>query len=137
MSRTKMYPDRYHSCSTLGLTLIEVLIALAIISIAMTAVIKASSQNIRSTAYLQNKTIAMWVGQQALNEVRAGVLKLPNSDTTKETTNMLGHEWYWEVDQAETPNKRINQIRVRVFADEKDEESTPLLTLETYLYHAE
>jgi general secretion pathway protein I len=132
MSQINHYPEKIS-----GLTLIEVLVALAIISVAMTAVIKASSQNIRSTAYLQNKTIAMWVGQQVLNEARAGVLKLPNPpDSVKETTAMLGHDWYWEANQEETPNKRINQIRVKVFAQEGDEAS-PLITLETFKYHAE
>ncbi len=63
--------QRFQAC--VGLTLIEVLIALAIVGIAMTAIIKATSQNIRSTAYLQNKLIAMWVGQQVSNEMLAGI----------------------------------------------------------------
>jgi len=130
-SRTKYCPEER------GLTLIEVLIALAIISIALTAVIKASSQNIRSTTYLQNKTMAMWVGQQVLNEARAGVLKLPNpSDSLKESTSMLGHDWYWDVHQEETPNKHIYLAQVKVYAHEDDEDNA-LITLETYLPHAE
>jgi len=142
MSRIKNCHEIYHGSrggwkNVVGLTLIEVLIALAIISIAMTAVIKASSQNIRSTGYLQSKTIAMWVGQQVLDEARAGVLKLPNPpDALKETTAMLGNDWYWEVNQEETPNKRINRVKVKVYAHE-DDEGSPLITLETYLYHVE
>lgn len=121
----------------LGLTLIEVLIALAILGIAMTAVIKATSQNIRSTSYLQNKTIAMWVGQEVLNEARVGIEKLPNgSDSLKQSRMMLGKEWYFSGSQEETPNQHIKKIKVNVFADE-NEESTPLIRLESYVYHAE
>lgn len=122
-----------------GLTLIEVLIALAIIGIAMTAIIKATTQNIRSTAYLQNKTIAMWVGSQVLNEARAGILKLPDApDKRKQMTTMLGQDWYWQANQEATPNKRIYKITVSVFAHENEnEEETPLIRLESYVYHAE
>lgn len=60
-----------------GFTLIEVLIALAILSISLTAIIKATSQNIKDTAYLQEKTLALWVGLNELNEARAGYIRLP------------------------------------------------------------
>src|SRR5579862_9697946 len=121
--------------AVLGMTLIEVLIALAIIAIAMTAVIKASSQTIRSTSYLQEKTIAMWVGQQALNEVRVGVLKLSGTEPLTQKTEMLDQDWYTEVKQEETPNNRIMKIEVRVFAHEPEgEEDIPVIDMETYIY---
>jgi prepilin-type N-terminal cleavage/methylation domain-containing protein len=71
MQMAKLPPGRYRKRSQhtqSGLTLIEVLVALAIISIALTAIIKATSENIRGTAYLQDKTIAMYVARQILNE---------------------------------------------------------------------
>lgn len=126
-----------HCRKQFGLTLIEVLIALSIISIALTAIIKATSQNIRTTGYLQTKTIAMWVGQQVLNEARVNLLRLPNSpDTLKQSTTMLGHDWFWEADQQDTPNKRIKKIEVKVFAKEPEDDAAPaLITLESYVYH--
>lgn len=121
-----------------GLTLIEVLIALAIISIAMTAVIKATSQNLNSTGYLQKKTIAMYVGQQAINEVRANVLKGGSSGHQKLTTEMLGREWLWQTEEEETPNKRIKKIIVKVYENEtQEDEGSPIITLESYVYHEE
>ena len=119
-----------------GLTLIEVLIALAIVGIAMTAIIKTTSQNIRSTAYLQNKTIAMWVGLQVLSEARVGLRRLNNeSDQVMETTLMLGQEWVWRAGQTETPNKRIKKMHVDVLSS-KREDAVPLIHLESYLYVA-
>lgn len=120
-----------------GLTLIEVLIALAIIAIALTAVIKATTQNIRSTSYLQEKMIALWVGEQVLNEARVGVLPLPDDDENiKEKTSMLGFEWYWQAQKIATPNMHIKKIEVNVFAHEieEDEEQSPIIHLETYVY---
>jgi len=119
----------------IGLTLIEVLIALAIISIALTAIIKATSQSLKSDAYLEDKTIAMWVGQQAINEARIRLLIPANKAELKKTT-MLGEDWYWILTVEDTPNEKIKKILVRVYKSE-DTEQTPLITLESYVYNAE
>jgi general secretion pathway protein I len=129
MSQTKYY------YKTAGLTLIEVLIALAIISIAMTAVIQADSQIFRDTRYLQDKTIALWVGQQVLNEARVGIIKLPAApDKLSLTTTILNKEWHWQAEKEITPNKHIDKIMVQVY-ENADEEASPLANLESYLYH--
>lgn len=116
-----------------GFTLIEVLIALAITAIAVTAVIKATSQNIRSTGYLQNKTIAMWVGEDVINRARLGLITLSDEEgEEKESMNMLGQTFYWQGKQEQTPNKRIYQLNVKVFANENEE--SPLINLTGYRY---
>lgn len=120
-----------------GMTLVEVLIALAIVAIAMTAISKAISENIRATAYLQDKTLSMWVGQYIINEIRAGVLKLPDSaDKLKDSIEMLNKNWYWQAYQEETPNLRIKKILVNVYATD-DEEAEPIMMLESYVYRDE
>jgi general secretion pathway protein I len=119
-----------------GLTLIEVLIALAIIAIALTAVIKATSQTIRGTTHLQTKTIAMWVGQNVLNEARLNLLPLSTTPTSQSTL-MLNQTWYWQATKESTPNKRIKKISVRVYTHEADDDATPIIQLETYVYHGE
>lgn len=119
-----------------GLTLIEVLIALAIIAIAMMAVIQTVTQNIRSTTYLQNKTIALWVAQQALNEVKAGLRKSTSGqENLKYQTTMFNQTWYWHLLQEATPNPHIAQIEVRVYDyDTDDIEAQPVTRLTTFLY---
>lgn len=128
-----------------GLTLIEVLIALAIMGIALTAAIKATTQTTHSTAYLQDKIIATWVGENVLNEVATGVLKLSKEQQrTSFKTNMLGRDWYWRAAQEETANHRIEKISVSVSAHENDDENQDedtntfgLVNLETYVYHSD
>ena len=114
-----------------GFTLIEVLISLAILSIALTAIIKFTSQNIRDTAYIQNKTIANWVGTQVINEARAGILKLSQSDHLEQTTEMLGQQWPWQATLQSTPNPHIQEIHVDVF---QKENKNKLISLVSYLY---
>jgi general secretion pathway protein I len=122
-----------------GFTLIEVLIALAIISIAMLAIIKTSTENIRGAAYLQDKMAAVWVGQQVLNEVRAGLYNqsLNEADKIKRTTTLLGKKWPWQLQEESTPNPRIQKVSINVFApgQEADEdENSSLIYLESYVY---
>ena len=121
-----------------GLTLIEVLIALAIMSIAMTAIIQSVSHNIRATDYLQTKTMAMWVGQQVLNEARAGLVSVPAPpDQLRQTTTLLQRDWYWQAEQMPTLNPRIQKIRVRVYQrPPEDHDAVSLVTLTTWLSRA-
>ena len=121
-----------------GFTLVEVLIALAIISIAMLAIIKASTENIRSAAYLQDKMSAVWVGQQVLNEVRAGLYKqaLVDSEVIKRTTTLLGKRWAWQLQETSTPNPRIQKISIEVFSSGEEENKHSLIYLESYIYRA-
>ena len=132
----QMVPFIQRQCS--GLTLIEVLIGMAIVSIALAAIIKTTTQNIQATKYLQDKTMATWVGQQVLNEVRVGVLTLPSTNDLKQKTVLLGRDWYWESSQEETANSRIKKITVNVYAHENvDQDEFPLINLESYIYGKE
>jgi len=130
-------PIKYCRKLARGLTLVEVLVALAIVSIAMTAIVKAISQNIRSTTYLQDKTIAMYVGQQVLSEARLGLLVFSvEAETMNEKTRMLGRTWYWQAKEMETPNQHIKKVEVNVFAEEPVNEAIgPIITMGSFLYH--
>lgn len=114
-----------------GFTLIEVLVALAIIGIALTAVIKATSQNIRDTQYLQQKVIATWVATRVMNEARAGLINLSKTDEVSEDTEMLNQEWTWKANLKDTPNPKIKKLFVSVFQKDHDQE---LVNLASYLY---
>ncbi len=116
-----------------GLTLIEVLIALAIIAIALTAIIKAVTENIRGTSYLEDKTAALYVAEQVANEAQVGLLKL-QSQTLTETTNMLGRDWYWQAEMQATANAAIQKISVSVYKNEPETAEAPIINLTTYRY---
>jgi general secretion pathway protein I len=117
-----------------GLTLIEVLIALAIISIALTAVIKTTAQNIRDTLYLQNKMIAHWVGMNMMNQARAGLIKVSSgTENLEQETTMLGEKWTWIAYTSETPNPHVKEIHVEVSQSSSQKK---LANLTGYLYAA-
>jgi general secretion pathway protein I len=119
---------------TKGFTLIEVLIALTILSIALTAIIKTTSENIRGTLHVQNKTIASFLAGDVINQVRVGILTLPLApDHTGGEINALGQIWQWHGYLSNTPNKNINEIHVQVSQKISHEK---LAQLQSYLYGA-
>jgi type II secretion system protein I len=79
-----------------GFTLIEILVALAIIAIALGALIKASGNHTYSASYLKEKTLAHYVAMYELEKLRLDKDKdWPDIGTEKKSTEMADHEWYW------------------------------------------
>ena len=65
-----------------GFTLVEVLVALAVLTIALAAVMRALSQNIDTSAALRDRTVAMWVAQNRLATHQV-TRNFPALDTTE------------------------------------------------------
>lgn len=110
----KFIPPRYRSPKLSGFTLIEVLVALAVLAIALSAVLAAMGQAIDITATLRDRTVALWVAQE-----RAAQHQLqrawPGIDTTEGTLEMAGREWRWRerVSTTEVPEIRRVDIEIR------------------------
>lgn len=118
--------------NNLGFTLIEILVALAILAIALTAIIKATSQNIKDNTYLQNKTIASWVGTEVINEARVGLIKLPELPAKEEKEiNMLNRSWLWQASSQPTANPHIRKLHVEVYDPANNGKLTEL---ESFIY---
>lgn len=98
-----------------GFTLIEVLIALVILAIALTAVVKTTLDDTQSTAYLQNKTVAHWVGLEIISQAQLGLLALPDiGDSTDGTMTMFNQDWRWHAKFIPTPDHNVDQLNVTV-----------------------
>lgn len=106
-----MFPEKQA-----GLTLLEVLVALVILAVALTAIIKATAENIRATTYLQEKTLATWVGLNALNKARLELIQLPEAPEHQDNTEIvLGQEWEWQGFIKKTANPHIREVHVQIF----------------------
>lgn len=98
-----------------GFTLIEVLVALAVLSIALAAVVRTMGQSIDLATDLRERTVALWVAHE-----RAVALQLgntwPNLDTTRGKAEMGGREWEWQqqVTSTEVADMRRVDIEVRI-----------------------
>ena len=105
-----------------GFTLLEVLVALTIISLSLGALISTSGSHASSAGYLKQKTIAHWV---AMNEItRLQVEKAwPGKGDTRGSTEMAGAEWYWTLSVKETEDDDSRQVEYRIYLDEDREYS--------------
>lgn len=108
---------------TQGFTLLEVLIALALLAILMASTIKITANNINNLVYLENKTLASVI---ASNHDVALRLSQQQPDTTDGWDQMSGRRWYWTIKQTGSGLSGVLIYRIDVFL-EGDKE--PLVSL--------
>ena len=101
-----------------GFTLIEVLLALAVIAIALTALIKSTAQTVSNTARIKEKSISHWVAMQGVSMIQLGLLTVPNNQEKTQITTMLGQRWYWRAKLQSTPVNHMQQINITVSKDQ-------------------
>lgn len=110
-----------------GFTLIEVLLALAIIAIALTALLKATAQNITITQRIKDKAISHWVATQGVSMIQLNLIEInPRQETTQATT-MLGQTWFWRAKISKTPFKKTQKITISVSAKQSGPFSEELI----------
>ena len=113
-----------------GFTLLEVLVALAVLAIAMGALIKVASQNAGTAAYLRDKTLAHWV---AMNRVVRYEISgaWPSIGDASGTSEMGDRRWYWRAHVSGTPDRDMRRLHVEVASN--DRRNAPLASLDTLL----
>ena len=94
-------------------TLIEVMVALAVLAIGMMTLVKVSSQSIVQTAYLKDKTIAQWIAINKVNEVKLSG-SFPKTGTSKGSEVMANQEWQWKLKVSTMPIDKIRRLDVEV-----------------------
>lgn len=111
---------------TKGFTLIEVLLALAIIAIALTALLKATSQDVANTQRIKESTISHWVAMQGVSMVQTGLLKVPPQREITQVTTMFGEKWFWRVSLKPSPIKQVDTITIKVSQNQSGPFLSPL-----------
>ena len=96
-----------------GFTLIEVLVALAIVAIGMAALMSALTNSASTTVQMRDKTLAEWVALNQLEAVRLA-LQRPTKGDTDGDAEMAGRKWKWHQEVMETEVKGIMRVDVSV-----------------------
>jgi len=101
------------SCAS-GFTLIEVMVALAIVTIGMAAVLGALTSSADTISYLRDKSFANWV---ALNQIALMRIsgQLPAPGKSDGDVDFAGRKWHWhqEVNTMQVPGMVRMDVSVR------------------------
>lgn len=115
-----------------GFTLLEVLVALAVLALSMGAAIKAVSDYTNNQAYLRDRTIAIWVARNVL--VRFQVEnEWPDVGERKGTEEMGNREWRWLGVISQTDEVELRRLDVKVFTLESEDDELPISVLSGFL----
>lgn len=113
-----------------GFTLVEVLVALVLLAVALSAMIKTASENIVNTATLRNKYLASLIASNKVNEIRA-VHTLPKTGNSNGNIELAKQNWHWKIKVDNTPDSNLRKLTVDISLDQ-DKDKT-LYTLTSYL----
>ena len=110
-----------------GFTLVEVLVALAILAIALMAAMRAASQGTSNVAELRSRVLAGWVAENQLAGHRARGDWLPLEGQTGNVVQG-GMEFVWREKVVSTPNTAFRRVDVTVFAATDESHALARLT---------
>src|SRR5690349_4629873 len=100
-----------------GFTLIEVLVALVIVAVGISALMGALSSSAKTVVYMQDKTFAEWVALNQIAGVRIALQKgqLPATGKTSGDIELASRTWHWsqEVIDSQVPGIRRIDVKVR------------------------
>ncbi|MGR2852122.1 type II secretion system minor pseudopilin GspI [Vibrio vulnificus] len=110
-----------------GMTLLEVLVALAIFATAAMSVIRAVSQHINTVGYLEQKVFAAMVAD---NQMAMVMLNPKNLKASNGEEELAGQTWYWKVTPVATTQPLLKAFDVSVAAEKQ---ASPMITVRSYV----
>ncbi len=103
-----------------GFTLLEVLVALAVLAVCMAAVARAASSGVGHVEAMRERTLADWVAQNRMALHAARNDWLPVGTQNGEETQ-AGQHFIWREEISATPNPTMRRIVVSVSAQNEPE----------------
>ncbi len=97
-----------------GFTLLEVLIALAMLAIALAAAMRVAGVSTDTSTQVKQRVIAHWIAENRLTELRLGAW--PAVGSNQGEAEQAGVRLSWEETISGTPNPNFRRVEIRVFS---------------------
>jgi len=111
-----------------GFTLIEVLVAVAIVAVTLTAGIKAAGALVNNAQRLADVSAAQWCADNQLTELKL-MRNTPGVGDADFACEQLGRHYAGKLAVRPTPNPNFRRVDTQMY----DEAGVPLITLSTVL----
>lgn len=122
-------PEKKNSSNSAGFILLEVMIAMAIFSIAGVSMVKIVGEQLIRIKMLEDRITAYWVADNILAEIN--IEKIKQTENWVEGSELMMNKlWYWQ--SREIKYDRINVVTVEVRSQVYNED--PDFILERYRY---
>lgn len=95
-----------------GFTLIEVLVALAVVAIALSALTQTAARALDRQTELEQRTFALWLADNRLTEIR--LQPTVQAGVRTGTARYAGRDWRWRAEVAPAPGGELWRIDVEV-----------------------
>ena len=113
------------STRTRGFTLVEVLVALVVVAVGLTALMVAVNGTARTSGFLRDKSLAQWIALNRLSEVRLNVTKFGQNTDTGEL-DFGSRKWHYDTRYFDTSIASMKRVVVRVYLGEAKTKGNPL-----------
>ncbi len=105
-----------------GFTLIEVLVALAVLALSLTASLTASTFYAGTTWDLENRMLGSWLAHNVMVEAQLET-QWPEVGKVEKTREFANQEWVVVREVEKTPDDYIRRITVRVRRESDDDDA--------------
>jgi general secretion pathway protein I len=105
--------------------LVEVLVALVVVALGLTALMVAVNGTARTSGFLRDKSLAQWIALNRLSEVRLNVTKFgANTDTGE--LDFGSRKWHYDTRYFDTSIASMKRVVVRVYLGDAKAKGNPL-----------
>ena len=108
-----------------GFTLVEVLVALVVVALGLTALMVAVNGTARTSGLLRDKTLAQWIALNRLSEVRLNVVKFGQNTDTGELS-FGSRKWHYDTRYFDTSIASMKRVVVRVYLGDAKTKGNPI-----------
>jgi len=123
-----MWRGKRHSRS--GFTLLEIMVSLAILSIALVTLLSANNKALAMIAESESMTDAVTLAREEMEKLY--IEPTPEAGVSDKKSSEDYPRFKWRVEIVETPFEGVMEARVKVF-EAGDEKETPVFSLKAYI----
>ncbi len=106
--------ERYFSKAESGFTLLEIMVALAVLALALVSLTRVTGDQARNIESLREASYVQWVAANAIAEIQLES-SFPRPGVRAGEELMGLHLFYWDAEVINTENADVRRIVVRVF----------------------